>query len=193
MLLKFNFLKRVFDLTLAFTILSLFFFLIIIIIITIKLTSKGPAIHYSKRIGKQNKPFTMLKFRTMRLDAPIVASHLLKKPNDYITPFGFFLRRTSLDELPQLLNIIKGDMSFVGPRPSLVNQYDLRLLRKKTKVHLLTPGITGLAQICGRDKLSDSDKVAFDEKYLRNKSLCLDIKILLHTVQKVILQADINH
>jgi O-antigen biosynthesis protein WbqP len=193
MLPKLDLTKRMFDLMLALIIVILVFLLLIIIIIILKLTSSGPAIYYSKRVGRYNKNFTMLKFRTMRLGTPKIASHLLKNPEMYITPFGSFLRRTSLDELPQLLNMIKGDMSFVGPRPALSNQYDLIILRKKAKVHFLLPGITGWAKINGRDNLSITDKVALDEEYLKHKSFCFDIKILWVTFLKVIFQKDISH
>lgn len=163
--------------------------LLLIISLVIKVGSKGPAVFSQRRIGRNNKEFVLYKFRTMRTDAPNVATHLLKDAQSYITPFGNFLRKSSLDELPQLLNIIKGDMTFIGPRPALYNQYDLIKLRTKCGVHTLRPGVTGWAQVNGRDCLEISQKVVFDCTYLEHQNIFFDIKILLYTVLKV-LKAD---
>ena len=167
MSLKLNSMKRIFDLILALVILASSFIPLILIAIAVRLTSKGPAFHWSSRVGRYNQNFIMPKFRTMRLETPQVATHLLQNPKRYETPIGPFLRKTSLDELPQLYNIFRGDMSFVGPRPALFNQYDLIKLRTKARVHLLLPGITGWAQINGRDTLSIKDKVNLDAAYLK--------------------------
>jgi O-antigen biosynthesis protein WbqP len=185
--------KRFFDLFLAVVILILFSILLILIAIAVRLTSKGPALHWSNRVGRDNSIFSMPKFRTMRIETPQVATHLLKNPKQYETSIGPFLRKTSLDELPQLLNIFNGDMSFVGPRPALFNQYDLIQLRTKAKVHLLLPGLTGWAQINGRDTLYISDKVALDIAYLKQQSFLFDIKILWATVLKVLKRDGISH
>lgn len=185
--------KRIFDLILAFIVLALSFIPLILIAIAVRLTSKGPIIHWSNRVGRYNHIFSMPKFRTMRIDTPQFATHLLRNPKQYETPIGPFLRKTSLDELPQLFNIFKGDMSFVGPRPALFNQYDLIQLRTKAKVHLLLPGITGWAQINGRDTLSISDKVTLDVEYLKQQSFIFDFKILWATVLKVLKRDGISH
>ena len=193
MSLKLNSMKRIFDLILALIILALSFVPLILIAIAVRLTSKGPTLHWSSRVGKDNRIFSMPKFRTMRLDAPQVATHLLRNPKRYETPIGPFLRKTSLDELPQLFNIFKGDMSFVGPRPALFNQHDLIQLRTKAKVHILLPGITGWAQINGRDTLSIPDKVTLDTEYLKQQSFVFDIKILWATVLKVLKRDGVSH
>ena len=185
--------KRIFDLILAFIVLGLSFVPLILIAIAVRLTSKGPVIHWSNRVGMHNHIFSMPKFRTMRIDTPQVATHLLRNPKRYETPVGPFLRKTSLDELPQLFNIFKGDMSFVGPRPALFNQHDLIQLRTKAKVHLLLPGITGWAQINGRDTLSIPDKVTLDAEYLKQQSFVFDIKILWATVLKVLNRDGVSH
>ena len=193
MSLKLNFMKRIFDFILALIILALSFVPLILIAIAVRLTSKGPTLHWSSRVGKDNRIFSMPKFRTMRLDAPQVATHLLRNPKQYETPIGPFLRKTSLDELPQLFNIFKGDMSFVGPRPALFNQHDLIQLRTKGKVHHLLPGLTGWAQINGRDTLSIPDKVALDVEYLKQQSFVFDIRILWTTVLKVLKRDGVSH
>ena len=185
--------KRIFDLTVAIVLLIFSIFPIFIIALMVKLTSKGPVLFWSDRVGINNSIFKMPKFRTMRLDTPAVATHLLRNADTYLTPIGGFLRKSSLDELPQLFNIIKGDMSFVGPRPALFNQYDLIELRTKKNVHALIPGVTGWAQINGRDNLSIPTKVEFDEYYLKNRSLILDFKILLITLCKVIKKEGVSH
>ena len=159
----------------------------------VKLTSKGPALYWSVRVGKDNSHFDMPKFRTMRIDTPTVATHLLDDPSVYLTPIGSFLRRTSLDELPQLWSILKGDMSFVGPRPALFNQDDLIALRTQEGVESLMPGLTGWAQINGRDELPIPDKVALDVEYLKHRSTLLDAKIVLRTVGKVLTRNDVSH
>lgn len=166
---------------------------LIIIAITVKLTSPGPVIHWSKRIGKDNRIFHMPKFRTMTIDAPDVATHLLQNVEHYLAPLGSFLRRTSLDELPQLWSILKGDMSFVGPRPALFNQDDLIKLRTEKGISKLQPGITGWAQINGRDDIAIPIKVLYDEYYMENKSFFFDLKILWNTFFKVIKKEDIVH
>lgn len=176
--------------------LVLLFFLGLPILLTgllIKLTSKGPVFYWSDRVGRENKIFKMVKFRTMRIDTPPVATHLLKNPDIYLTQIGRFLRKYSLDELPQLFNIILGDMGFVGPRPALFNQHDLIELRTKKGIHKLVPGLTGWAQVNGRDELPIPVKVKFDEYYLRKRSLSLDIKILFITLFKVAKREGVRH
>ena len=163
------------------------------IAIIIKLTSAGPVLYWSDRVGKDNKIFKMCKFRTMRVDTPAVATHLFKDAYRYVTPIGSFLRKFSLDELPQLLNIVSGDMTFVGPRPALFNQDDLIELRTNKRIHTVIPGVTGWAQIHGRDTLPIPIKADFDEYYLKNKSLFLDIKIVLITIRKVIKREGVHH
>ena len=165
----------------------------LIIAVLVKLTSQGPVLHWSNRIGKDNVIFKMPKFRTMRVDAPAVATHLLENPPKYLTPFGRFLRKFSLDELPQLWSVLKGDMSFVGPRPALYNQGDLIELRTQKGLHRLIPGITGWAQVNGRDNLTISQKVEYDEFYMKNKSFFLDLKILYMTFFKVIKSDGVKH
>lgn len=159
--------------------------LFLVVAILIKLESKGPVFFKQERVGKNNINFTIYKFRSMRTDTPDVATHLLDDPEIFITKIGGFLRKTSLDELPQLLNIVKGDMLFVGPRPALYNQYDLRDLRTENGVHALYPGVSGWAQVNGRDELEIPDKVEFDRQYLENRSVVLDIRIVLMTLFKV--------
>lgn len=186
-------LKRLFDISLALLaslILVIPFFAVATLV---RLTSHGPAMYWSDRIGKDNKIFKMPKFRTMMIDTPVVATHLLDNPNQFLTPIGAFLRKTSLDELPQLWSIIKGDMSFVGPRPALFNQYDLIELRSKYKVDSLIPGLTGWAQINGRDELPIPQKVQLDVEYLERQSIAFDIKILFFTFVKVLRQEGIQH
>ncbi len=157
------------------------------------MTSQGPVFYISDRVGDDNSIFKMYKFRSMVTGTPAVATHLLTDPDRFVTPIGHLLRKTSLDELPQLYNILKGDMSFVGPRPALYNQYDLIELRTKKGVHRLTPGLTGWAQINGRDELSIPVKVDFDEYYLKHHSLLLDIRILRMTISKVVKAEGVKH
>lgn len=165
----------------------------IIIAILVKCSSKGSVFYWSKRVGRFNHIFLMPKFRTMLAETPVIASHLLDTPNDYLTPVGSFLRKSSLDELPQLWSILKGDMSFVGPRPALFNQNDLIALRTEYNIDHLIPGLTGWAQISGRDEISITEKVKFDIEYLRKKSFCFDLKILWLTAVKVIRRDGISH
>ncbi len=165
----------------------------ILITLAVHLTSKGATLYWSDRIGKNNVIFQMPKFRSMRVDAPIIATHLLDNPDSYISPIGGFLRRSSLDELPQLYSILKGDMSFVGPRPALFNQDDLIALRTEVGVDKLIPGITGWAQVNGRDDLSIPDKVDLDIEYMQHQSFWLDIKILWMTFLKVIKRDGVSH
>ncbi len=185
--------KRIFDFLLA--LLALLFFIapILLIAAIVKLTSTGPALYWSHRVGLNNKLFEMPKFRTMRLDTPALATHLLPNPKHYLTPIGSFLRKSSLDELPQLWSIIKGEMSFVGPRPALFNQDDLVALRTAHGVDKLLPGLTGWAQVNGRDELAIAQKVQFDVDYLQHQSLWFDIKIIGLTVLKVLGKHGIVH
>lgn len=163
------------------------------IALAIKLTSQGPVLYWSDRVGQKNRIFSMPKFRSMRLGTPAVATNLLHKPEQYLSPIGSFLRKSSLDEIPQLWCVLVGDMSFVGPRPALYNQTDLIALRTEQGVHELLPGITGWAQINGRDEISMTQKVSFDAHYLREHSLGMDIQILWQTFMKVFLRDGISH
>lgn len=165
----------------------------VLIALLVRLTSPGPILYWSDRVGRHNKIFKMPKFRTMRTGTPAVATHLLANPQSYLTPVGGFLRKSSLDELPQLWSIIKGDMSFVGPRPALFNQADLISLRAHYGVHELSPGLTGWAQINGRDELPIPEKVKLDVEYLNRRSLLMDLKIIVLTFIKVIRKDGITH
>jgi len=185
--------KKIFDLMLSFCLIIILSGPIFIIAVLIKLTSRGPALYWSDRVGVDNAIFKMPKFRTMRIDTPVVATHLLKDPEAYLTPIGHFIRKTSLDELPQLWSVLKGDMSFVGPRPALFNQEDLITLRTEKGIYQLIPGITGWAQINGRDDLPIPVKVEYDEYYLKNQSSLFDLKILWHTFSKVIKKEGVAH
>jgi O-antigen biosynthesis protein WbqP len=185
--------KRLFDLALA-GIASVFLALpIILIVLMVKLTSPGPALYWSDRVGRNNRIFKMPKFRTMRIGTPAVATHLLADPAVYLTPVGSFLRKTSLDELPQLWSIITGDMSFVGPRPALFNQDDLVALRTQYGVHELIPGLTGWAQANGRDELPIPEKVKLDVEYLLRRSFWFDVQILWLTLVKVVRRDGVSH
>ncbi len=164
-----------------------------LIALLVGLTSSGPILFWSKRMGRDNHMFEMPKFRSMRIDTPAVATHLLQNPDQWLTPIGSFLRKSSLDELPQLWCILKGDMSFVGPRPALFNQYDLIMLRTEKGVHQLLPGLTGWAQVNGRDELPIAKKVELDCEYLRRKSLLFDVKILWMTALKVLARDGVSH
>jgi O-antigen biosynthesis protein WbqP len=164
-----------------------------LVVLVVRLTSVGPVLFRTQRVGKGNKLFAMYKFRTMRINTPQVATHLLKEPDQFLTPIGKFLRRTSLDELPQLINVLSGEMSLVGPRPALFNQDDLIALRTAGGIHQLTPGVTGWAQVNGRDELPIPEKVKLDEWYLKNRSAWLDLKILGMTVFKVIRKEGVVH
>ncbi|CAC9578319.1 Lipid carrier : UDP-N-acetylgalactosaminyltransferase (EC 2.4.1.-) [uncultured Gammaproteobacteria bacterium] len=185
--------KRFFDLLLVIIAFILLVIPALLVAIVVCLTSKGPILYWSNRIGKNNKTFLMPKFRSMRVDTPQVATHLLEKPSAYLSPIGDFLRKTSLDELPQLWSVLKGDMSFVGPRPALFNQTDLMTLRKLRGVDMLLPGVTGWAQVNGRDELSVPDKVKLDVEYLDKQSFCFDMKILWMTIVKVVTQDGVSH
>jgi O-antigen biosynthesis protein WbqP len=185
--------KRAFDITLGLFGLLILALPLAIIALLVRLTSKGPALYWSNRVGRNNAIFRMPKFRTMRIDTPPVATHLLQSPEQYLTPIGGILRKASLDELPQLYSVIKGDMSMVGPRPALFNQDDLVALRTQKGVHVLVPGLTGWAQINGRDELPIPVKVDFDEYYLRNRSIAFDLKILFRTVLKVVEREGVTH
>jgi O-antigen biosynthesis protein WbqP len=185
--------KKTFDLVLALLAMPLLLPLIVLVAVLIPLTSTGPALYYSNRIGRNNRIFKMPKFRTMRIDTPAVATHLLKNPEQWLTPVGGFLRRTSLDELPQLWSILKGDMSFVGPRPALFNQDDLIALRTQHGVHTLTPGLTGWAQVNGRDELSIPDKVKLEVDYMQRRSFWFDLYILWLTFLRVVRSEGVSH
>ena len=185
--------KQIFDTALAILFFPVFFLPMLIIALLVKLTSKGPVLYWSDRVGKNNRIFRMPKFRTMRVDTPAVATHLMKNPEQYYTPVGSFLRKSSLDELPQLYSVLKGDMSFVGPRPALFNQDDLIELRTKKGIHKLIPGITGWAQINGRDDLPIPEKVVLDEYYLNNRSFMFDLKTLFLTLLSVISSQGVQH
>lgn len=185
--------KRYFDILLGSIALLALFAVLSLVAIAVKLTSAGNLLYWSQRIGKDNTVFLMPKFRTMRSDTPVVATHLLTNPDAYLTPVGKFLRTTSLDELPQLYSILMGHMSFVGPRPALFNQDDLIELRTRAGVHVLTPGLTGWAQVNGRDELPIPDKVALDKVYLQKQSWLFDMQILLRTFVKVVRREGVVH
>ncbi len=171
----------------------LFFPLMILVALAVRLTSPGPALYWSNRVGRHNQLFGMPKFRTMRTDTPAVATHLLQNPDSFLTPIGSFLRKTSLDELPQLWSILCGDMSIVGPRPALFNQHDLIALRTQHGVDQIAPGLTGWAQINGRDELAIPDKVAFDVEYLQRQSFWFDLQIIVLTVVRVLRRDAVSH
>jgi O-antigen biosynthesis protein WbqP len=185
--------KRALDLVLAAGALTVFALPMAVVAIAVRVTSKGPAIYWSDRVGRDNVLFRMPKFRSMRIETPAVATHLLTDTTAWLTPIGGFLRKSSLDELPQLWSILVGDMSIVGPRPALFNQDDLIALRTEHGVHRLRPGLTGWAQVNGRDELPIPDKVRLDVHYLENRSLALDLKTIWMTVDKVIRARDISH
>jgi O-antigen biosynthesis protein WbqP len=185
--------KYIFDLLLGVVFFLLLSPLILLVAIAVSLSSKGPSLYFSDRVGKNNKIFKMPKFRSMLVGTPAVATHLLDNPDSYLSPIGGFLRRSSLDELPQLFSVLKGDMSFVGPRPALYNQDDLITLRTQKGVDKLLPGITGWAQVNGRDELSIPDKVILDVEYLNRQSFWFDMKILWMTFLKVINRDGVSH
>jgi O-antigen biosynthesis protein WbqP len=185
--------KRLFDFILALIAAALLLVPFVLVCLAVRFTSKGPALFWSDRIGQHNALFKMPKFRSMRVDTPVVATHLLSKPKDYLTPIGSFLRKSSLDELPQLWNVLRGDMSFVGPRPALFNQYDLIKLRAVSGIHRLKPGLTGWAQVNGRDNLSIKEKVVFDKEYMKKKSFVFDLKILYLTFIKIFQGDGVRH
>ena len=185
--------KRFFDVALAVVAAIFLAVPIVLVAISIWSTSKGPALYWSDRVGRSNRVFQMPKFRSMRVDTPAIATHLLADPKSYLTPIGSFLRKSSLDELPQLWSIFVGDMSFVGPRPALFNQDDLIQLRTEVGVHELIPGLTGWAQVNGRDELSILDKVKLDEAYLHHQSMWFDVQILWLTFLKVVRKDGVSH
>jgi len=185
--------KRIFDLALAIVVLPLLAPLMLSIALAVKLTSQGPVLYWSDRVGRDNKIFRMPKIRSMRTDTPEVATHLLSNSSAYLTSIGPFLRKTSLDELPQIYSILKGDLSFVGPRPALYNQDDLVALRTEHGVHELTPGLTGWAQVNGRDDLPIPVKVKYDCEYLRKRTLLFDVRILLRTIVQVLRGQGVAH
>lgn len=185
--------KRAMDLLLACAALFLLAIPMALVALLVKLTAPGPALYWSDRVGRDNRIFRMPKFRSMRTDTPAVATHLLENPRQYLTPIGHFLRRSSLDELPQLWNIFKGDMSFVGPRPALFNQHDLIALRTEAQVHTLRPGLTGWAQVNGRDELPIPDKVKLDAEYRQRQSLWFDLRILWLTAAQVWRGSGVSH
>jgi len=185
--------KRLFDLILSTIIIFSLLVPMLFISLLIRLTSKGPVLYWSDRIGLNNSIYKMPKFRSMKVDTPEMATHLMLNPEKFLSPIGGFLRRSSLDELPQLISILKGDMSFVGPRPALFNQDDLIALRLEKGLDKLLPGLTGWAQVNGRDELSISDKVAFEVEYMQNQSFWFDLKILWLTFLKVINKKGVSH
>jgi O-antigen biosynthesis protein WbqP len=185
--------KRCFDLFLAVLAGMILLAPMLLVALAVRISSPGPALYWSDRVGKNNVIFKMPKFRSMRIDTPAVATHLLERPEQWLTPIGSFIRKTSLDELPQLWCILKGDMSFVGPRPALFNQHDLIALRTEQGVHTLVPGLTGWAQINGRDELRIDEKVRFDVQYLKQISMRLDIKILWQTLVQALRSEGVSH
>ena len=185
--------KRLFDLVLAVPLAVFLAVPVALIALVIRWNSPGPAIHWSDRVGRRNRLFKMPKFRSMRTDTPAVATHLLSNPDQYITSVGRWLRRTSLDEVPQLWSILVGDMSFVGPRPALFNQDDLVALRTEQGVHNLVPGLTGWAQVNGRDELPIPVKVEYDRQYLERRSLAFDLRIMAMTAVRVLKRSGVSH
>ncbi len=185
--------KRLFDVLVSLLAILLLTPVLLIVGVMIRLDSRGPALYWSQRVGRDNQLFAMPKFRTMKTGAPVVATHLLTQPENHLTSLGVFLRRTSLDELPQLWSILRGDMSLVGPRPALFNQDDLVALRTACGVHAVRPGLTGWAQINGRDDLAIPEKVTLDHYYVVNQSMSLDMKILFATVKKVMGGDGVSH
>jgi O-antigen biosynthesis protein WbqP len=185
--------KRALDILLSGLALLVLAVPIALVALAVRLTSPGPVLYWSERIGRDNKTFRMPKFRSMRVDTPQVATHLLESPERWLTPIGSFLRRSSLDELPQLWSILVGDMSIVGPRPALFNQHDLIELRTRRGVHKLRPGLTGWAQINGRDEIPIPDKVEYDAWYLAHSSLALDLRIIWRTAAQVVRSEGVSH
>jgi O-antigen biosynthesis protein WbqP len=185
--------KRVLDLLLGVIASLIFFIPLCVLAVVVKATSKGPILYWSDRVGRGNRIFSMPKLRTMRVDTPVVATHLLTDPKSFLTPVGGFLRKSSLDEIPQLWCIVRGDMSVVGPRPALFNQQNLIEMRTAQGVHKIRPGLTGWAQINGRDELPLTEKVKLDSDYVRHQSLGFDLKVILLTVLKVVRRDGIVH
>jgi O-antigen biosynthesis protein WbqP len=188
-----QYLARIVNLSLSFLLIVVLSPILLFVAILIRSTSKGPSLYWSNRIGRDGVAFQMPKFRSMRIDTPDVATHLLDNPDTYLSPIGRFLRRSSLDELPQLFSVLRGDMCFVGPRPALFNQDDLIALRKEKGVEKLLPGITGWAQVNGRDELSIPEKVSLDVEYMHRQSFWFDIKILYVTFLKVVRRTGVTH
>jgi len=186
-------LKRIFDILVTIALMVLLSIPMIVVGLIIKVSSRGRVLFWSRRVGMDNRIFEMPKFRTMRTDTPDLATHLLEDADSFVTPFGAWLRKYSIDEFPQLWSVLKGDMSLVGPRPALYNQYDLIELRTERGVHMLVPGITGWAQINGRDSISIRTKVEYDEYYLKKRSFGLDMVILWRTFGKVVRMEDVKH
>lgn len=186
-------LKRLFDFVLAIFLMFNLLLPLLVVALLVKLTSSGPVLYWSMRVGRNNQLFTMPKFRSMRIGTPAVATHLLKDPSAHLTPIGSFLRKSSLDELPQIWSILVGHMSFVGPRPALFNQDDLIVLRTERGVHELVPGLTGWAQVNGRDELPVPEKVKLDAEYLQKQSIWFDLKILWLTFAKVLRRDGVSH
>ncbi len=185
--------KRKIDLVIAILVLLSCLPLMIVIYFLVRLSSRGSVFFWSSRVGQNNKIFKMPKYRTMLIDTPLCATHLLEDPEGHITPVGRILRKTSLDELPQLISVIRGDMSLVGPRPALIDQKDLIRARTGRRIHTLKPGITGLAQIKGRDELSLDEKVNLDQQYLEQSCVALDLQIIFFTVARVVRREGISH
>jgi O-antigen biosynthesis protein WbqP len=185
--------KRIFDLVVGVVVLLFALIPMLVVAVLVRMTSKGPALYWSDRVGQGNEIFRMPKFRSMRIDTPVVATHLLNNPIAFLSPIGDFLRRSSLDELPQLWSILKGDMSFVGPRPALFNQDDLIALRSEQGIDRLTPGLTGWAQINGRDELPIPEKVVLDVEYMQRQSIWFDLYILWMTFLKVVHRDGVSH
>ncbi|VGO15609.1 Undecaprenyl phosphate N,N'-diacetylbacillosamine 1-phosphate transferase [Pontiella desulfatans] len=185
--------KRFFDIVVSLSILVVFSPVFVLCALAVRFTSKGPVFYVSDRIGANNSHFNMIKFRTMRIDTPQVATHLMTDPKAFLTPVGDFLRKSSLDELPQLINVLKGEMSIVGPRPALFNQDDQISLRTEAGCHVLVPGITGWAQVNGRDDIPIVRKVELDTWYFHNRSFALDMKIILLTAWHVVWRKDVSH
>ncbi len=185
--------KRLFDLVLGLMAAAMLLVPLVVVAVLVRLTSPGPALYWSDRVGRHNKIFKMPKFRSMRVGTPALATHLLANPRVHLTPIGSFLRKSSLDELPQLWSILAGDMSFVGPRPALFNQHDLIELRTQKNVHTLVPGLTGWAQVNGRDELPIPQKVELDAEYLQRQGFWFDIKILWLTLLKVVQRDGVSH
>lgn len=185
--------KRLFDLVLALGAAVFLALPLVVVAVMVRLTSAGPALYWSDRVGRNNKLFRMPKFRSMRVGTPAVATHLLHNPSAHLTPIGSFLRKSSLDELPQLWSILVGDMSFVGPRPALFNQADLIAQRTELSIHRLLPGLTGWAQVNGRDELPIPQKVALDDYYARHRSMALDLRVIWMTFLKVIRRDGVSH
>ena len=185
--------KQLFDLAMALVAAVFLALPILLVALAVRYSSPGPALYWSDRVGRNNQIFKMPKFRSMRIDTPAVATHLLDNPSQWLSPIGSFLRKSSLDELPQLWSSLKGDMSFVGPRPALFNQHDLIALRTEKGIHELVPGLTGWAQVNGRDELPIPQKVELDAQYLKRKSFLFDLKILWMTVLKVTAGKGVSH